>query len=62
MTSVSAIANFNVPFSLLGNAMILALSSGLLILSETTPVIVWVWEKENVEKRSRIILVISRLK
>jgi len=28
--------------------MIFALSSGLLILSETTPVIVWVWEKERV--------------
>jgi hypothetical protein len=33
--------------------MILALSSGLFILSETTPVIVWVWEKENVVKNNK---------
>jgi hypothetical protein len=36
--------------------MILALSRGLFIESETTPVIVWVWEKEKEQINKKRIL------
>ena len=51
----SAIANFNLALSCKGFAITLALSSGLFRESETIPVIVLSWEKENSEnKRNKI--------